>query len=263
LDVGVGEIAVTDPLDYPVELNEHYVVSVAVSGGVPSSQGIGNNGTNTAGDVAALETVDGENEPSFRVVKWVAVEGPPQRAVALLGDSIGNGAYALTRDDRLTVVAQAALGFPVVDASAGGDGIERALARIDRDVLQLPSLTDCIVQVGTNDLHRGDLQFMIDNFSKAFQQLRAGGVRAWGATLMPKGDGILSAQAELTRQQMNAFIKSTPLVDGVVDFAAALADPNDPTRPDPAKISRDGIHPNDAGQHAMADAIVAAFRGAR
>lgn len=259
-DAAAGKLLISDSLAYSVTANTYYVVSVAAHGGTPEAQGIGNNGVATAGNAAALARIDGENEAAPRVVKWVSVEALPQRAVALLGDSIGNGAFALSRDDRLTVVAQAKLGFPVVDASSGGDGIERALARIDRDVVALPGITDCVVQVGTNDLHREDTKFLVDNLSLAYKQLRAGGVRPWAGTIMPKGTGELTFGGERTRQDVNAFMKSTPLVEGVVDFATALADPNDPTRPAADLIATDGIHPNNAGQHAMGDALVKAFQ---
>ena len=41
----------------------------------------------------------------------------------------------------------------------------------------------------------------------------------------------------------------------VVDFAAALADPDDAHRLAPGYDSGDGVHPNDAGAAALADAI--------
>jgi lysophospholipase L1-like esterase len=41
----------------------------------------------------------------------------------------------------------------------------------------------------------------------------------------------------------------------VVDFAAAVADPDDPRRLAAACDSRDGVHPGDAGHRALADAV--------
>jgi len=45
------------------------------------------------------------------------------------------------------------------------------------------------------------------------------------------------------------------LVFGAIDFAAAVADPSDPARLNPAYASGDHLHLNDAGYHAMADAV--------
>ena len=43
--------------------------------------------------------------------------------------------------------------------------------------------------------------------------------------------------------------------DGVIDFAAAVADPGNPDRLNPAYDSGDHLHPNAAGYRAMAAAI--------
>jgi lysophospholipase L1-like esterase len=43
--------------------------------------------------------------------------------------------------------------------------------------------------------------------------------------------------------------------DGVIDFAAAVADPANPSALLPAYDSGDHLHPNDAGGQAMADAV--------
>ena len=41
----------------------------------------------------------------------------------------------------------------------------------------------------------------------------------------------------------------------VVDFAAAVADPDDPSRLAVPYDSGDGVHPGDAGHRALADAV--------
>jgi len=43
--------------------------------------------------------------------------------------------------------------------------------------------------------------------------------------------------------------------DGVVDFEAAVRDPDAPTRIHPRFNSGDGLHPGDAGYAAMAEAV--------
>lgn len=54
---------------------------------------------------------------------------------------------------------------------------------------------------------------------------------------------------------MNQWIRSSGKFDALVDFDAVLRDPARPTRLNPAYDPGDNVHPNDAGNAAMARAI--------
>lgn len=60
---------------------------------------------------------------------------------------------------------------------------------------------------------------------------------------------------EPTRQAVNDFVRNSGEFDGVADFDAAIRDPLFPALMQPQYNSGDGVHPNDAGYQAMADAI--------
>jgi lysophospholipase L1-like esterase len=77
-----------------------------------------------------------------------------------------------------------------------------------------------------------------------------------GATITPYGcdAGCFGVEQEATRQQVNAWIRTSPAFDGVADFDAAIRDPQNPSRVLPA-YQADPLHPNIAGQRAMAEAI--------
>jgi lysophospholipase L1-like esterase len=64
-----------------------------------------------------------------------------------------------------------------------------------------------------------------------------------------------TAEGERMRQQINQWIRSSGEYDAVVDFDAALRDPDRPSRLRAEFDSGDHIHPNDAGNRAMADVI--------
>src|SRR5690606_23353639 len=82
------------------------------------------------------------------------------------------------------------------------------------------------------------------------------GIRIIGGTLMPfEGVNTYSESAERMRQQVNAWIRTSGAFDAVVYFDAATRDPAAPTKLRAAFDSGDHIHPNDAGNQAMADAI--------
>ncbi|HEX4725398.1 MAG TPA: GDSL-type esterase/lipase family protein [Pseudonocardiaceae bacterium] len=68
-------------------------------------------------------------------------------------------------------------------------------------------------------------------------------------------DGIWTPAKEATRTAVNTYLRTTHDVDGVVDFDAVLRDPANPAALNSVYDSGDGIHPNDAGSQAMANAI--------
>ncbi|MGI5865121.1 MAG: GDSL-type esterase/lipase family protein [Myxococcales bacterium] len=256
-----GVPLLSDPFDYPMRRGERYAVSLSAVGSVPEGLDFEGDGLSAPGDLAHEPVLEGS--PDWRVhgLKWVAVEGEAQRVLAVLGDSIGAGQCAQRAEERFIEVAQARLGHPVVDASVGGDGVERALNRLERDVLELPGITDCLVQLGTNDLHREDAAFLIDGLSEAFGRLRAAGIRPWTATIMPK-PGHLTDAGEQTRREVNDFLRSTRLVEGYADFDLAVRDPANPANARPGMLA-DGIHPTTAGHAELADELVRAFRRSR
>ena len=57
-----------------------------------------------------------------------------------------------------------------------------------------------------------------------------------------------------TRKTVNSWIRTSGAYDGVIDFDKVVRDPSDPTRFWPI-YTVDGIHPNDAGNELMANAI--------
>ena len=57
------------------------------------------------------------------------------------------------------------------------------------------------------------------------------------------------------RQAVNRWIRESGEFDAVIDFDAVTRDPTHPARLLPAYDSGDHLHPGDAGNKAMADAI--------
>jgi lysophospholipase L1-like esterase len=80
-----------------------------------------------------------------------------------------------------------------------------------------------------------------------------------GATILPFAGkiypGYYTERGEQVRDAVNDWIRTSGEYDAVVDLDHALADPADPDRLNPAYDGGDGLHPNDAGMHAMAAAV--------
>ncbi|MCX5097501.1 hypothetical protein OOK36_54590 [Streptomyces sp. NBC_00365] len=54
---------------------------------------------------------------------------------------------------------------------------------------------------------------------------------------------------------MNHWIRTSVAHDSVLDVARALAHPADPALPRAGYVLQDGLHPNEAGAHAIASAV--------
>jgi lysophospholipase L1-like esterase len=85
------------------------------------------------------------------------------------------------------------------------------------------------------------------------------GIKVFGATLTPFENttlvGFFSPDKEVKRQAVNRWIRTAGKFDGVIDFDAAIRDPGHPARILPAFDGGDHLHPSDAGQRAMGEAI--------
>ena len=131
------------------------------------------------------------------------------------------------------------------------------LSRFGLDALAQAGVTDVIQAEGINDIGAGaSASQVIGADEQLITQAHADGVHIQLGTLLPAGGPIgLDAAKENVREQVNQWIRTQQLSDGVVDFDAALRDPSDPSQINPADVSGDGIHPNLAGYQAMANAV--------
>ncbi|MFI6873503.1 SGNH/GDSL hydrolase family protein [Streptomyces sp. NPDC050400] len=145
---------------------------------------------------------------------------------------------------------------------------ESGLKRFDRDVLRQPGARAVVVLLGVNDLgHPGTTApadeevtaaELIAGHRQLIRRAHEHGLQALGATILPfEGDslGFYTPEREAARQALNRWIRTSGAYDGVVDFDAAVRDPQHPGRLLAAYDSGDGLHPNDAGMAAMAQAF--------
>jgi lysophospholipase L1-like esterase len=90
-------------------------------------------------------------------------------------------------------------------------------------------------------------------------RLREAGLRVIVGTLPPcKGFGLAlhgSPEAIAKRNEINDWIRTGAVADGVVDFHAAVRDPSDPDQLRPEYDSGDHLHLSAAGYEAMANAV--------
>ena len=279
----------------PVALDVHPLSRLAVSFYLPRPTGpaTGHPGSRDVNYVAGGDHVDDLSAAAYlsKIQGWYLVDGvdvtagPRYRgAVVAFGDSITAGvgsslnAYANWPDDlarRLATPTGPTLS--VVDAGIAGNRVltntpccgRSALARFDADVLAQTGVRDVILLEGINDIgfahgtnpltapHTAvSAQQLITGYQKLIAAAHSAGLRIFGATLLPfKGANYWTAQGERVREAVNHWILTSGAFDGVINFAAAVADPTNPLRLNPAYDSGDHLHPNDAGYRAMAAAV--------
>ena len=202
----------------------------------------------------------------------------------MLGDSITDG-FGVQPDTNLRWTDHLAARLrvegmeqvSVLNAGIGGnrllnDGLgPNALARLGRDVLSQPGVTHLIVLEGVNDLgtltrdapataeqHAALVAQATEALRQVVLRARARGLKVIGGTILPYGGSALyhpDAANEADRQAINAWIRAPGNFDAVIDFDAALRDPVNPTRLNPALDSGDGLHPSMDGYRAMAAAV--------
>jgi lysophospholipase L1-like esterase len=170
----------------------------------------------------------------------------------------------------------------VVNAGISGNRVlspttgPSALSRFDRDALMQPGVTHVILLEGINDLLHGSAPYetpdsvtaadIIFGYKQLIARAHERGVLIYGATLTPIGglNRPSAPAADVKRREINNWIRTSRMFDGVIDFDAATRDPSQPDRFLPLFDSGDHLHPSDAGYKAMGEAVdLALFRRAR
>jgi len=98
---------------------------------------------------------------------------------------------------------------------------------------------------------------LIDGLKYYIGLARSYGYRVYVGTLLPiEGWRTYAPFREQMRSEINQWIRTTNLIDGFVDFDAAVRDPSRPTAMLPQFDSGDHLHPSAAGYKAMAEAVL-------
>lgn len=136
-----------------------------------------------------------------------------------------------------------------------GSGKAAAVANGARPVIVLFGIGD----IGAPANPAACIDDLIASYRQLIARAHARGLAICGATMTPFEGAIkpghdMSGQ-ERVRQGANDWIRNGAEFDAVIDFDRALRDPRQPARMLPAFDSGDHLHPNEAGQRAMACAI--------
>ena len=287
-----GENVVSDPLEIPVHADEILQVSFYLAGFTlmrsvvyaqgPLSEGLYANGDRTEDAHIDLET--SRKTHLFYFLSNVSVlTEEDNRAIVCYGDSITaqdwpdclalrcfNEGYHKT-----AVIRRATSGSRILREyscltyeSYGLSGEHRFAHEVPTD-----GADTVIIQQGINDIIHpvgeeknvfrpmSDLptvEELIDGLKDYIFQARKMGYRVYVGTLLPMGGWRTDAPfRQEMRHAYNAFIRTTDLIDGCIDFDAALRDPENPDYFLPEYDSGDHLHPSRKGYERMAAEIPA------
>ena len=281
--VRTGAVVVSDPVPFSVPTLGDLAVSLFLPDSARTTTrhalGVQTTYVSKTGNQMASSTFTADTT----LRSWVFLSGVDVTnaqvtgTIVAIGNSITDGAAATADSNRRwpDVLARRLLSArsepmkAVINAGISGNRVltfgagPSLVARFDRDVLMQPGVTHVIVLEGINDIRSNvdtvSAHDIIFGFRQVVERAHERGIVVYGATLTPFERPL--SEGEVKRQAVNAWIRTSGVFDGVIDFDAVTRDPGQQNRFLPLYDSGDHLHPSDAGYKAMGESIdLALFR---
>ena len=221
-------------------------------------------------------------EKAFRENHWYNISGIDvytmsnnMSAIAIIGNSITDGKCStdnaqnrwpdvmsemLQLKHKITNQGVLNLGIGNNRVTVPGGFGALAKERFDRDILMQNGVKKVIIFEGVNDIgaaRSGSSETVarkiIESIQGMVKKAKARKMKVYLGTITPfKGAGYYTHFHEAARLYVNDWIRSQAKdVDGILDFAKLLQDPNDDRRMKREYASNDWLHPNPTGYKAM------------
>ena len=221
-------------------------------------------------------------EKAFRENHWYNISGIDvytmsnnMSAIAIIGNSITDGKCStdnaqnrwpdvmsemLQLKHKITNQGVLNLGIGNNRVTVPGGFGALAKERFDRDILMQSGVKKVVIFEGVNDIgaaRSGSSETVarkiIESIQGMMKKAKARKMKVYLGTITPfKGAGYYTHFHEAARLYVNDWIRSQAKnVDGILDFAKLLQDPNDDRRMKREYASNDWLHPNPTGYKAM------------
>ena len=221
-------------------------------------------------------------EKAFRENHWYNISGIDVytmsnniSAIAIIGNSITDGKCStdnaqnrwpdvmsemLQQKHKITNQGVLNLGIGNNRVTVPGGFGALAKERFDRDILMQSGVKKVVIFEGVNDIgaaRSGSSETVarqiIESIQGMVKKAKARKMKVYLGTITPfKGAGYYTHFHEAARLYVNDWIRSQAKnVDGILDFAKLLQDPNDDRRMKREYASNDWLHPNPTGYKAM------------
>ena len=219
---------------------------------------------------------------AFRENHWYNISGIDvytmsnnMSAIAIIGNSITDGKCStdnaqnrwpdvmsemLQLKHKITYQGVLNLGIGNNRVTVPGGFGALAKERFDRDILMQSGVKKVVIFEGVNDIgaaRSGSSETVarqiIESIQGMVKKAKARKMKVYLGTITPfKGAGYYTHFHEAARLYVNDWIRSQAKnVDGILDFAKLLQDPNDDRRIKREYASNDWLHPNPTGYKAM------------
>ena len=282
-----GESGVTIPANGTVisdavnfKMDDRQNVAITIHYGSASPSVSGHPGSRTTSYLKEGNTTDFTG--AIRTDHWYSiqtleVEAPKKAgAIAILGNSITDGRGSTTNEQnrwadvlsRHLLANKATKRVGVLNMGIGGNCVlggglgPAAVNRYQRDLFGQEGVKWIILFEAVNDLGyaRNGVQTaerIIEVYKKIIDEAHQKGIRVFGATITPfKGNNYYSEDHEKGRSTINTWIRTTDLLDGVIDFDQAVRNPQDPEAMQAQFLfENDWLHLNAKGYETMGNSI--------
>ena len=277
--IPAGGKVTSDAVSFRIKDREN--VAITIHYGEASSTSVsGHPGSRTTSYLKASNTSDFSN--AIRTDHWynilaLEVEAPKSAgAIAILGNSItdGRGSTTNLQNRWADVLSRRLLDnkptrqVGVLNMGIGGNCVLRGglgptgSSRYQRDLLGQEGVKWIILFEAVNDLGYArngvqTAQRIIDTYKQIINEAHQKGIRVFGATITPfKGNNYYSEDHEKGRTTINEWIRTTDMLDGVIDFDKAVRNPQDPAAMQQQFLfENDWLHLNAIGYETMGNCI--------
>ena len=258
-----GGKAVSDPVNFHLEGRQNVAITIHY-GSASSTSVSGHPGSRTTSYLKSGNTTDFSN--ATKTDHWyniltLEVEAPEEAgAVAILGNSITDGRGSTTNQQnrwadvlsRRLLANEPTAQVGVLNMGIGGNCVlggglgPAAVNRYQRDLLGQEGVKWIILFEAVNDLGSAGngvqtARRIIDVYKQIIREAHQKGIYVFGGTITPfKGNNYYSIDHENGRSVLNKWIRTTKMLDGVIDFDKAVRNPQDT-----AAMQRDFLFEND------------------
>lgn len=281
--IPAGKSITSDALSYDLKSLQRLAITINYTS-APTVPTVHMGSRTTSYIMKGVTNAHSNFEKAFRENHWYNISGidvytmrTDLSSIAIIGNSITDGKCSTDNAQnrwpdvmsemlqlKYKITNQGVLNLGIGNNRVVVPGGFGALAkeRFDKDVLAQAGVKKVIIFEGINDIGAAKSGYsetvarqLIESYQAMIKKAKARRLKVYLGTITPfKGAGYYSPFHEAARQTVNEWIRNQAKnkeVDGILDFAKLLQDPEDDRRMKKEYVSNDWLHPNPTGYKAM------------